>query len=63
MENGGVATSLWPLLTTIQLKFKRWFRDTEEETDIVPVLAAITWTRARLKNSLQCFQALVEKDM
>ena len=33
--------SLWPLLTRIQLKFKRWFRDTEVETDVVPVLAAM----------------------
>ena len=56
-------TSLWPLLTTIQLKFKRWFRDTEEETNILPVLAAIAWTRTQLNNPLHCFQVLVEKDM
>ena len=58
-------TSLWPLLTTFQLKFKRWFRDTERETvvDVVPFFAAIAWTRARLNNPLQCFGILVEGTM
>ena len=60
---GELQASLWPLLTTIQLRFKRWFRDTEEETGVVPVLAAIAWTRAQLNDSRHRFQVLVEKDM
>ena len=61
-EKGEWQVLLWPLLKTLRLEFRRWVRSTERE-NIVPLLAAIAWTRMRLDDPLQHFEILVEEKM